>query len=204
MSKRFRITVDKTRWEATSAELLLGDPGGGYHNPMIVLDFARCDEQSEGERSTVAVVFSFQRHALPSQYGDDVPARFPLDTARRWSQCYAERVVLSEDANRFPLRDAPHELRSVDRLRIAVGRQVARAVRTYNLHRVTEDPCDQVLRALDDYLHCPVKWLYVLSSGVKLERWQCREQGIELDANDCHRLHERERLRLVAVESEVA
>jgi hypothetical protein len=64
--------------------------------------------------------------------------------------------VLSAHAD---IVDRPYELGSNNRLRVALARLVARTIETYNLAHVTHDPCDQVVRALEQ-LGRRVDWRY--------------------------------------------
>lgn len=177
--KPLRFTVGSKRWEAEHvAELLLSDTGGQFNHPTIVVTF------TAGEYDRAQVIIRFQRDNtdVQSLTGREL-AKWPLDTARQWSESYGGEIELSHRAVRIQLIDRPFALPSADQVRVALARAIARVSEEYNLRHVATDECYRTMLALEK-LGLWVRQMYVRGGGDTIERCECDDHDIELNANE--------------------
>lgn len=142
--KRFAIKLDGATWQCTGAQLRLDDQvsAGEFNHARVRVLFVR---QVGEERREIPVWLTFQRD-LSRTGGVAVGS---MDTRRCWGRAYGGAVELSHRVRSFDIADRPFRLDQEDRLAVEIARRIARAIHEYNLHRVSDDECVQVVEALE-------------------------------------------------------
>lgn len=179
MAKTFKITIDKRRWELIGADIYLTDGPGAFNRPVVVARFSAGTAYTD-----CSVGFTFQRHLYSADDPDSrwaKPALGDLDTARPWTECYGGEVALSS-SGKMTVRDVEPKLSAEDRLRVAVTRKIARTIDEYNIARVHSCEATRVIEAFYK-LGATVGWHYVNGREEYNGRWEAKDHGIQLGAN---------------------
>lgn len=148
-TKEFKVKINGKVFRPSYASanqpvVVVGDPSGGYDNPRISFVMVR-DDNPEGF-DPINVTIQFQRHSLPSDFpAGDRPARGWMDTARRWSECYAGRFDLKIDLDVGRKLDLGTTPRVLEAISVAIGKEIEER----NIRHVTSCELDQTVRALE-------------------------------------------------------
>lgn len=161
--KGFVVKVAGSTYTCVEAKVILSDDSRSYqwNHPKVYLKFRLTGDDRDCYRW---VVFEFQRESMTySQYSSkpelDRAVYGRMDTAERWTISYGGHVQI-QDLDRLALGYGEINLSNVNKLRCKVNKLVGEAIMEYNLHKVTEDQCEEVALACEK-LGVFVEWEYV-------------------------------------------